>query len=469
MASCRNCGHTEKMCKCGGGRMSKAGSFYGSPMPGMKPKRPVIRKNKGTPTPTPEPSYENGFPIGRGEIPTGYRGADRSRRFRPSALTPPSFYIDPIDPKNEAAYDDYMSALDWESEDMGSGTGLIYEQSPGGKITSRYAPGYEYGKFPRGLVEGRKLFGMPGGRSARGVGTAKRMSKAQPYPPPPRPNPNVTEPYPDKDHYFGGGLRPGMPPRLDDRYPYPPQNRQNAEEMRNFRRPKPRRTFEELQYRPKIQYSGGAGVGTRKSMQKGSISVPDKLKSMINGLLGVGRFDNVNPSAVAAALIANRQGGTLGMENFAPRKSPSSIGPRKSDVINTINALMSRGRVRDPENPNFIPFKQRETLRRERMPSSGSGLDKSMMKSTKPRDPIPPRRRIIHPPPPPGWLDSFDNARKLRPSRAFASGVGGSRGMMKSISSMNQGGVRHVVGGYRGGKMSKAMAASQTQTKNRYM
>jgi hypothetical protein len=29
--------------------------------------------------------------------------------------------------------------------------------------------------------------------------------------------------------------------------------------------------------------------------------------------------------------------------------------------------------------------------------------------------------------------------------------------MTKSISSMNQGGVRHVVGGYRGSKMSKAM------------
>ena len=146
---------------------------------------------------------------------------------------------------------------------------------------------------------------------------------------------------------------------------------------------------------------------------------------------------------------------------------------------------MSRGRVRDPENPNFIPFKQRETLRSERMPSSGSGLDKSMMKSTKPRDPIPPRRRIIHPPPPPGWMDG--NARKFRPDsrapgRNFPDGVyqpriqggptGGSmamKSMMKSISSMNQGGVRHVVGGYRGGKMSKAMAASQTQTKNRYM
>lgn len=396
MASCRNCGHTEKMCKCGGGRMRKAGTFYGSPMPGMRPKRPVIRKNKGTPTPTPEPSYENGFPIGRGDIPTGYTGPDYSRRYRPSALTPPSFYIDPIDPKNEAAYDDYMSALDWEKDDMRSGSGLIYEQSPGGKITSRYAPGYEYGRFPRGLVEGRKLFGMPGGRSPRGVGTAKRLAKTSIYDPP-KPPKNRKPPFDDR-----------FPPIIP--YPLPSE--------RKFPRITPRRSPEGSQYRPKIQYSGGAGVGTRKSMQKGSISVPDKLKSMINGLLGVGRFDNVNPSAVAAALIANRQGGTLGMENFAPRKSPSSIGPRKSDVINTINALLSRGRVRDPENPNFIPFKQRETLRRERMPSSGSGLDKSMM---------------------------------------------------KSISSMNQGGVRHVVGGYRGGKMSKAMAASQTQTKNRYM
>jgi hypothetical protein len=220
-----------------------------------------------------------------------------------------------------------------------------------------------------------------------------------------------------------------------------------------------------------------------KSMQKGSISVPDKLKSMINGLLGVGRFDNVNPSAVAAALIANRQGGTLGMENFAPRKSPSSIGPRKSDVINTINALISRQRVRDPENPNFIPFKQRETLRRERMPSSGSGLDKSLMKGAKHRynqsfadsvqmmveDAARDGRRTTQVREEPNGIRVGYNYPEYLYQRFIGRGGRGQGGMTKSISSMNQGGVRHVVGGYRGGKMSKAMAASQTQTKNRYM
>ena len=436
MARCRNCGHTEKMCKCSGGRM-----------------RPNIRKNKGTPTPTPEPSYENGFPVLRGELRTDYNGPDRSRRYRPSALTPPSFYIDPIDPKNNWAYDQYRGAQEWEEagdfmEQKNNG-GLVVEQTPDAYVSYREPlRDYEYGRFPRGLVEGRKLFGMPGGRSPRGVGTAKSMMKAMPYPPPPRPNPNVTEPYPDEDHYFGGGLRPGRNPRITNRSRKPTRKQSAYPPMG----PEVERYF-----RPGLRFMGPVG----KSMHKGSISVPDKLKSMINGLLGVGRFDNVSPAAVAAALIANKRGGSSGMKDYpAPGTSrasasrSSAAGPRKQDI--TLNALIRRQIVRDPENPYFNPFKQRETLRRERMPSSGSGLDKSMMKSTMPPEPIDPRRGRIEDP----WF-VFGRGRKPN--------VGGSRGMMKSISSMNQGGVRHVVGGYRGGKMSKAMAASQTQTKNRYM
>jgi hypothetical protein len=74
-----------------------------------------------------------------------------------------------------------------------------------------------------------------------------------------------------------------------------------------------------------------------------------------------------------------------------------------------------------------------------------------------PPEPIDPRKGRIDDP----WF-VFSRGKSINRN-------GGSRGMMKSISSMNQGGVRHVVGGYRGGKMSKAMAASQTQTKNRYI
>jgi hypothetical protein len=75
------------------------------------------------------------------------------------------------------------------------------------------------------------------------------------------------------------------------------------------------------------------------------------------------------------------------------------------------------------------------------------------------------RRPVPGRPTKPGIKEELMHGMKRRPS----SGNNSARGMMKSISSMNQGGVRHVVGGYRGGKMSKAMAASQTQTKNRYM
>ena len=487
MANCRNCGHIEKMCKCSGGRMSKAMPRPPHDPPpgwldgviGRNPRitnslRPTKGKQSAYPPMGPEvkryfpPGLRFMGPVGKSMSKAdeerwspGRSGKKKSNGFLTSLGYIDSLYpedMDPIVGDKRSPRDKFVSAQKFEAQDWANnagfmeylnniyGGGTAFEQddkslanldhmrrssSVGRGIREISYPEYENKKLPQGLVQGRTFYGLSGGRSPRGVGTAKRM-------------------------------------------------------------------------------------------QKGSISVPDKLKSMINGLLGVGRFDNVNPSAVAAALIANRQGGTLGMENFAPRKSPSSIGPRKSDVINTINALMSRGRVRDPENPNFIPFKQRETLRSERMPSSGSGLDKRMMKA-KIRPERDPDGRRIYPPfepkPPknmmegapdyvrytvnarnsdPGRLardfysspkntaqDFYDRlgSRKIRvPGRKLPDGVyqpriqggptGGSmamKSMMKSISSMNQGGVRHVVGGYRGGKMSKAMAASQTQTKNRYM
>lgn len=361
-----------------------------------------------------------------------------------SVLTVPSFGIDPIDPENEWAYDQYRGARDWENAadfmDRKNKGGLVVEQTPEANVSYRSPlQNYEYGRLPKGLVQGRTFFGLPGGRSGRGVGTAKRMSKGNPY--------------------SGGSMTNSGHTNTSVPGTYPSYGGTKGTNQK---------------VGPNIM-SPSYMKSMSKSLHKASISVPDKLKSMINGLLGVGRFNNVSPAAVAAALIANKKGGSSGMRDYpAPGTSrasasrSSAIGPRKQDI--TLNALIRSQMVRDPENPNFNP-----PVRERRYTPSSGNVDKRMMKSSPNwgerammealrRQPfnaggeMPPRSSKV-----PFTTDELMHGMKRR-----ANG-GGSRGMMKSISSMNQGGVRHVVGGYRGGKMSKAMAASQTQTKNRYM
>lgn len=105
---------------------------------------------------------------------------------RDSVLTPPSFPIDPMDPKNDAAYYDYLDALDWEKADMESNRGRIYEQEAGRgprrDITFRNAPGYhdidgnEYMHVPKRLNSGRNFWGFTGSRAGLSPMT-KRMSK----------------------------------------------------------------------------------------------------------------------------------------------------------------------------------------------------------------------------------------------------------------------------------------------------
>jgi hypothetical protein len=70
--------------------------------------------------------------------------------------------------------------------------GMVYEEVPAtlrqpgmrrslfgdNIIALRTHEGYTDNKIPRGLVQGRKFWGESGGRSSRGVGTAKRMNKS---------------------------------------------------------------------------------------------------------------------------------------------------------------------------------------------------------------------------------------------------------------------------------------------------
>jgi hypothetical protein len=110
-----------------------------------------------------------------------------SKQKKDSVLTPPSFSIDPIDPKNDAAYYDYLDALDWEKADMESNRGRIYEQEAGRgprrDITSRNAPGYhdfdgkEYMHVPKILNSGRNFWGFTGSRAGLSPMT-KRMLKS---------------------------------------------------------------------------------------------------------------------------------------------------------------------------------------------------------------------------------------------------------------------------------------------------
>ena len=79
----------------------------------------------------------------------------------------------------------------------------------------------EYGnkKLPQGLVQGRTFYGLPGGRSPRGVGTAKRLAKTSIYDPPKPPKkrkppfddrfPPIPRPFPPDERKF---------PRITPRY-----------------------------------------------------------------------------------------------------------------------------------------------------------------------------------------------------------------------------------------------------------
>lgn len=110
--------------------------------------------------------------------------------------------LDPVKDDSYSARDQwrkkqYSDAYDWANQ--ASIMSFLNNQRRGGRafeqdnsktfspsnILSEYSdinmidyPEYNYGELPMGLVRGRTFFGMPGGRSGRGVGTSKRMSKS---------------------------------------------------------------------------------------------------------------------------------------------------------------------------------------------------------------------------------------------------------------------------------------------------
>ena len=248
---------------------------------------------------------------------------------RDSILTPPAFSIDPLDPKNDAAYYDYLDALDWEKANMESNRGRIYEQEAGRgprrDITSRNAPGYhdfdgkEYMHVPKRLNSGRNFWGFTGSRAGLSPMT-KRISKAH-----------------TPKHFW--------------------------EQMKNF--------------------------------------WPNKINSYIVSE----KKKDADFWADKAGFMEGRnaRGGMVYEEVPASLRQP---GMRRSLFGDSIIAQ----RTHDDYTDNKIP----------------RGLVQGR---------------------------TFWGLPGGRSSR----GVGTAKRMIKSISSMNQGGVKHVVGGYRGGKMSKAM------------
>ena len=77
-------------------------------------------------------------------------------------------------------------------EDKNSDGGMVFEEVPmtlrqkgmrrglfaGNVIAQRIHDDYASRKLPKGLVQGNTFWGQPGGRSSRGVGTAKSMNKS---------------------------------------------------------------------------------------------------------------------------------------------------------------------------------------------------------------------------------------------------------------------------------------------------
>jgi hypothetical protein len=151
---------------------------------------------------------------------------------------------------------------------------------------------------------------------------------------------------------------------------------------------------------------------------------------------------SMNPSALAAMLMATGRGTAGGMRNGG--YEAQSIGPRMQDQ--RLRMLMQRGGIiRDPENEQYMPMPTR-TMTPPRRPT------------TTPQTRIDPANPYFMP----------YATRTRMPTATPLPNT--SKRMSKSISNIYQGSTKHVVGGYRGamGKsFYKSAAARPTQaTKN---
>jgi hypothetical protein len=140
-----------------------------------------------------------------------------------------------------------LGIFDRRNSSKGGGIGFELDQGKDGNkefinIREFAYPEYNNNKLPQGLVQGRTFYGLPGGRSGRGVGTAKRLSKTSIYDPP-KPSKKRKPPIDDR-----------FPP-IPMPYPFPSE--------RKFPRMTPRRSPEGSQYRPSYTRSGP----TRDSQQ----------------------------------------------------------------------------------------------------------------------------------------------------------------------------------------------------------
>ena len=151
---------------------------------------------------------------------------------------------------------------------------------------------------------------------------------------------------------------------------------------------------------------------------------------------------SMNPSALAAMLMATGRGTAGGMRNGG--YEAQSIGPRMQDQ--RLRMLMQRGGIiRDPENAQYMPLPTRTM--------------------TPPRRPTTTPQTRIDPSNP--YYNAFATMTRTPTATPFPNT---SKRMSKSISNIQQGSTKHVVGGYRGamGKsFYKSAAARPTQaTKN---
>lgn len=151
---------------------------------------------------------------------------------------------------------------------------------------------------------------------------------------------------------------------------------------------------------------------------------------------------SMNPSALAAMLMATGRGTAGGMRNGG--YEAQSIGPRMQDQ--RLRMLMQRsGIIRDPENEQYMPIPTRTM--------------------TPPRRPTTTPQTRIDPSNP--YYNAFATMTRTPTATPFPNT---SKRMSKSISNIYQDNTKHVVGGYRGamGKsFYKSAAARPTQaTKN---
>lgn len=417
-------------------------------------------------------------------------------------LTPPNFEIDPIDPKNEWAYDQYIGALNWakNANRMRSNGGSVYEENPelwseneGMPVESKRYRFYENGRLPSGLVQGRTFWGMPGGRSGRGVGTSKRMSKG-----------------------VAGQMAPGGAGVYKPNNPTPTSSSSQTPNpaYSNAQTPLPnyggKSTGGYGGSRATKRMSKGAKDGYPIVPHEGSVLTPPKFNidpiDPKNEWAYQQYLDALNWENQASSMAYNNENSHGGMVyDQGPNGTVVSNGVKYPDYVMGVPRGLVSGRTK-------WGFPGGRSGR-------GVGTAKSMSKRSPRPDPFPPVPSIFPPKPPkdmmegaPDYVRYTTNARRKKsPSEAalefarfksFANKIkpfigrmnkpsfnrdfsdasytpkikggptGGSmamKSMMKSISSMNQHGTRHVVGGYRGSKIGKAMAASQTQTKNRYI